>query len=598
MRIIVIFLSLIFGSIIAFSQELKVDNIQRILKKGNISEKEALELRYEIRKYYLSKNQSEETVEFFLKMKDLAIKLNDKNKETTAYLHLAEFFMNSQNFEDSKKYASMAVEVNKDYIKGFELGINSLGRVYHHFQKYEEAINTYQKGIRNYYAKKPDHTITPTLYINMGISYDRLGKDEAEMKCYLKGLEIADSLQDKQAQNFAIHTIAGEYMDLGNYEKAEEYYLKGLKNAEHNRIEVYTSMNYRSLGILYSRWKKFDLSLKYNRLALVTFQESGQKLYEFDVLNNIAVLYFRMDSLLKSIKYGNRALTLAKELKHQLAITGVQHTVGNSYLELGNLKKAEYYFSQVLPYLDNPDVLRLDSKISFLENMSNLRRKQGRFEDALDYYKKFKIASDTLVQRQRFDQVNELEMKFQSEKKEKELQKKESTILSQKLEIKERSAKNSRLAFQRTRLTFILTFTFAALLILGVFFLRRGKLIKLERERTRQVVIKIDQLKSDLERKTKELKGNFAEKLTNFHEMLRGRYGISETIFEYWLLQVEGLSEEQMQERLHLSPAAIKSRRSKLYSALKSIEDIEQKTSLQRFRSVGIYYENMLKHFM
>lgn len=578
--------------------EQNIDSLKQIIKQKSIPDKEKLDALSKLCSYQISNVPVKESMPYFHKMKEIAHSLRERKIETTASLYLTEAHMRLENFEKAKEYATEVLNLNEDYIAEYLLGINALGRVFHHFQEYQLAISTYNKGIIRSQKERYIKATVSNLYMNMGISYDRLGDDETEMRFYLKGLELADSINDIQAQNFASYTIASEYRDLGEYKKAEEYYLLGLNRSHHNLIEVYTSMNYHGLGILYSRWRKFEKAITYNQLALKAFRERGDELYEFDVLNNLAILYYRMDSINTSIDFGNQALILAQKLDHQLAIAGAKHTLGASYLKSGNLIKAEFYFHDILPQIDNTNVFDLTSKIDFLQNMANLREGQGRYTEALSFFKRFKEASDSLVERQRFNQVTKLENKYQSEKKEKELQKKESTILSQKLEIKKRSAKNSRLAFQRTRLTFILTFTFAALLILGIFFLRRGKLIKLERERTRQVVTKIDQLKSDLERKTKELKGDFSKKLTSFHEMLRGKYDISETIFEYWLLQVEGLSEEQMQERLHLSPAAIKSRRSKLYSALKSIEDIEQNTSLQRFRSVGIYYENMLKHFM
>jgi two-component sensor histidine kinase len=209
-------------------------------------------------------------------------------------------------------------------------------------------------------------------------------------------------------------------MNLKNYEKAEEYFLKSLKFSDSVSLHTYTNMNHHGLGINYSRWGNYKKALHHNKIALDFFRKQGSRLYEFDVLNNTAVVYQRMNKPDSVIFYGKLALKIAKEIKHQLAISGANLTLSNAYLNKEEYNKAEKILLEVAKDTVNPKVIDINSKASIYSNLSEVYEGKFNYLKSLEYHKRFKKLNDSIEKQNLDSKFSDLEIKYQTEKKEKE----------------------------------------------------------------------------------------------------------------------------------------------------------------------------------
>lgn len=589
-------------SVSSFGQN--VDSLKKVANSNSVSKPEKLNALSKLSQYLISNATTEETIPWTKKTRLLAIQLKNKTEKTTANLILSDAYLREQNFSLAKKYAEETLTDNEEDVKKYLLGINALGRVYHHFQKYQKAIEVYNTGITRYKEKPKRTTLIAQIYLNLGTSYERLELNDKVFDCYLKALHYSDSIGSSRLRYRTLHCLGTFHKDLEQYSEAEKYLLEGLTDINNNPDSSFIlSANNHALGILYSRWGKYEKAIKANTIALRAFKKTGKKLYVFDVLNNMAVLYYKMDSLQKSIDYGKSALKLAKELKHTLAINGAKQTIACSYLKLGDLKTAENYYKQIIPNMDNRAIFSLKSKMGLLQNLSDLYEKKGNYPLALKYHKEMKIASDTLIKREKFQHVTKLEQKYQSEKKEKELEQERNKVLSKDIEIKKKKAQNAWLFFG-----LLLSVGLVALL----FFLlnRRKKRLILEKEKIQKKITEIQDLKvrlnktsllaktsqEELAQEKQKNAVNSTEKtpsLEIFHQQLQKEIQLSDPLFEFWLLQVEGLTVKEIAKRVHRSTEGVRSRSKELYKILREVNDLPYDAPFTRSKSIKTYREKL-----
>ncbi len=434
-----LFILFLFIVLNSYSQQSKIDSLKFVLKNevSNVKKVEVLE---SLNKLLIYSSVPDESIPYFTQMALLAKELNNFELETRAYKYISESFIRKEDFNNSEKYALKAIKINDSLnnINNYLLDINQLGRVYHHFQKYEKAIETYKKGI-NQYENDPQGKAICTIYPNLGTSYGQIGDTQNQISSYLKGAEYADKLKNYTAKSFALYNLGYIYMDLEQFDKAEKYFLNALKDSSKIELKAYVNMNHHSLGLNYSRWGKYDKALKHNKIALDFYRKSGNKLYEFDVLNNIAVVFNRKNQLNDVVIYANKALKIAKEINHQLAINGAKQTLASAYIDLGQFEQAEKHLLEISKDTVNLNLISRESKAAIYQNFASVYEGKKNYRKALIYFTRFKEVNDSILIDKRDSNVTEIETKYQTEKKEKENLQLKADNVQQELQLEKES---------------------------------------------------------------------------------------------------------------------------------------------------------------
>ncbi|WP_457618217.1 tetratricopeptide repeat-containing sensor histidine kinase [Lutibacter sp.] len=450
----------------SYGQQSKIDSLtlQLELKKTNEEKIKILEL---LSKILINYSTPDKSIPYFLEMSAISKKLKRHELESQSYKYISECYLKKGDFENAEKYALEAIHIsiNSNDTNFYLIDINQLGRVYHHFQKYKKAVETYNKGISRYKIHPQGNAIC-TIYSNLGISYGQQGKIEKEINSYLKSSKYADKLESYTAKSFALYNIAYLYMDLNQYEKSEKYYLLALKDSTKIELKAYVYMNHHGLGNNYSRWGKYQKALKHNKIAYNYYKSTGNKLYQFDLLNNTAIVYGRMNNPSKSIKYANLALKLAVELNHKLAIAGAKQTLANGLINLKKYNEAKGILLEIARDTTDVKIISLETKSAIYQNLSSVYEGEKNYTKSLEYFKKFKNANDSILINQRDSNISDIETKYQTEKKEKE-----------NLQLKTEKVEQALLLEKETKQKWLLSFGLISsllILVIGGYFYQKN----------------------------------------------------------------------------------------------------------------------------
>ena len=324
---------------------------------------------------------------------------------------------------------------------------DSLKRVIYSSALYKERINACLQYGEKYALKNFDETLEIEEegillakknhdYINVGNLKRYIGTT-----CYFKGnyntaascFYESISLLENTGQNKNLALVYNELAKLYrktrvldrasvNYEKALNLFIQLKDSAGISMIENEWGVVYEYLNNYEEAIKKYTASYE---IAKALKNEMGISY----ALSNLAGVY----TLQKKYTEAEGILKQALELRHlndSLALALIYADVGNNYY---SQKK---YASAIL-YLDSSNHIALDMKYPELQTtnykiLSSIYQTAGDYKQALTYLQMQTALHDSLLNKEKFKQIEELNTKYETLKKEKIIQ-------QQKFEINKRN---------------------------------------------------------------------------------------------------------------------------------------------------------------
>ncbi len=442
----------------------------------------------------------------------------------------------AMNYGKQALKIALKLAKSPDYAKGMsgKEGIansyNNIGFVHSGQGNYEKAIMYYQKSlkIKEELSDSPNEALAQSGKRGMGISYNNIGTvhlyqgnyDKA-IKYYQKYLKICEETGDKKGIGIAYHNIGNVHIYQGSYEKAIMYYQKSLKICEELGDKIGMGLSLVNIGTVHKDQGNYEKAIMYYQKSLKLCEELGDKRGMGICFGNIGNVHFGQGNYEKAILYYQKYLKLCEELGDKRGMGMSFVYIGNVYYEQGSSDSskilAAYMYDKAMEYYQKSlkiseelgdkqeialilgNIAELNNKqenfhkaIKFAEKSLNISREIGALlremeayehlstayeglnytGKALEYYKLYTDAKDSLFNEEKNKQITEIETKYETEKKEKEIEilNKDKQILLQdkKLQVLELSKKQKKIVKQRIIiiLGFIIFLFFSLLLII------------------------------------------------------------------------------------------------------------------------------------
>ena len=324
----------------------------------------------------------------------LAQKIKYKLAEGNAYLNLGNANIILGNYPQALRHFTNAQAVfekesasgnSKDIRNGLARAYGSIGIVFSEQSNYAKALQYNLKAVKIYEAEG-NLAKCARIYNNIGIVYKSQGEDFKALDYFIKCLKIQEKSGDKSS---AITTtnIGNIYLAQKNYPKASEYYSKA-----HALFKRYPDARglgelYNNLALYYKNTGETQKALESCNNALVQFDSIDDKFGASDTYALLGEIFYDEGDYLKALSNTGKSLSLGKAL----AIPE-------------RIRDSEKKLSEIYQKLDKPD-------------------------EALEHYKQFTIAEDSISNYENIRNSVRAEMNFEFEKKEalrkKEQEKKE-----------------------------------------------------------------------------------------------------------------------------------------------------------------------------
>jgi signal transduction histidine kinase len=317
----------------------------------------------------------------------------------------------------------------------------ALAKGYHFSNDPTAALSYHQKALA-LARSLGRHRDVPYTMLLMGNEYFSRQDYDNALKWYLESLQHSESVRNEEMYSHAANSIGSVYLRLYDFEKAIEYYEIARETSEQidDTRGIANALN--NIGIIYDEHlQEFDKALDYYEKALVLFKQTNDNEGEAYCLNNIGLIYVRFKEFDKALEYFNSCLEISLEENDQWSVGNTHNNIGRVYSEKGDYLRGREYAERALNTareIGTKDIAR-DAHLT----LSRIEQKRGNAARALEHFKEHVAVKDSIFNEERSRQIAEMQTKYETEKKEREIEilRKEGAI--QALELnKQRNIRN------------------------------------------------------------------------------------------------------------------------------------------------------------
>ncbi|MBV6644987.1 MAG: tetratricopeptide repeat protein, partial [Cyclobacteriaceae bacterium] len=369
---------------------------------------------------------------------------------------------NRGEFEKALRFYRKSLAINNK-IRGWkEVGalFSNLGYVFEQMGSLDSASHFYDKSIS---LRRDIEDSTGLAYAlnNQGRILELRGDFNGALKLYLEGLLIRE--QNGQGIMYSHMSIGNLNYRFGNIENALNEYKNAfvfLKNSS-DLIEFSHCQN--NIGICYMDMEMFDSAEFFFNQSILLKEEIGFHQGLLLTFNNLGILSERKGDFPRAVEWYQRCIKVARKMVNMEGLARALNNLGYSYFKMNKLSRAIRRYDESLKIsreLNLQDLMQLT-----LENMSLAYKEYGDLDKAYKYLREFKNISDDVYNQTKSQQIAELQTKYETERKEKE-------IVQQKVQIQQAKG-------QRNNLVAALLISLVLAGISIFFYTQRGRMMKL-----------------------------------------------------------------------------------------------------------------------
>jgi len=329
---------------------------------------------------YLASIKSDSCLIFANEALHLAHAYNSLKHEASAVDVIANYYYDTEHYPEALGNLNRLIEIYRQTGDSLQKAYahNLYGLTCYNMGIYDDAIRSYHIAVRMATNNSDNHLLALS-YQNIGVLFAELSRPTDAMGYYRKALDLYRIQKNRDGEAGIMQNIGIILSDAKKYREALGYYLSALKVYEEIKDSVSMAMMYLNLGSSFEEQSDFVRSLSYYNKSLRISLNEGYKY-------GIAYSYFSLGSVYnKTGAYEMALLNLQKSLRYSKMIslaeneTDCHHELSAVYFAMGDYKSA--------------------------------------YEELKDY----ELLHDSLYSEQVQESVAEVEMRFKTEMKDREI---------------------------------------------------------------------------------------------------------------------------------------------------------------------------------
>ncbi len=228
----------------------------------------------------------------------------------------------------------------------------------------------------------------------------------------IKRLEEINDLQD---QSSCYINLANVFIAQGNLDKALEKYQYALSLCRKTNDKINMALVYNNMGDVFIGQKKYSLALKNLLIAADLYNENGNLPGLANVYNNLGNVFMKKKELNRALNYQEKGLAIRESMFDKRGMASSYANISSIYLLRGEKDKALYYSK--LSFDLSKDVGAYDIMKDAYKNLEEVYTLLGDFKNAHICLKSYGLIKDSLVNNESIKLVNEINTRFETDKK-------------------------------------------------------------------------------------------------------------------------------------------------------------------------------------
>ncbi len=322
-----------------------------------------------------------------------------------------------------------------------------------------------------------------------GVIYDLNNQLDSGLIFFEKTIEVAKKIKDSVMEANALGNIGVAYQARGYLQPALFYQLAAARLRENQPNKLYLSKSYNNIGLLYRIKKDYKKALEYLNKSFLLKKEVNDSIGMATTLLNIGSCYQHLGKFDSALNFAKKTLEISQRIKDKELTLSATGNVGIALLQAGDsenaigwLKRAilatytdknqeEYYsiYQGISTYYQKKGNLSLSKNyllqglekaeknnrrehISiFQKKLAFLYAEEKNFEESFKLLEKSVQLNDSLLNETNIRQINEMNILYETELRENEIEALTSETTENKLKLlqgsKQRNLLLTALAF-------------------------------------------------------------------------------------------------------------------------------------------------------
>ncbi len=322
-----------------------------------------------------------------------AIAIENDSTKIMQISALFDIYQREYRLEDCKQLAAEAFVIAEKNRSRNLIGIANLlkGVCFKEQEEYEKAQAYLLIALRNINGETNKKALGDANSY-MGFIQEQMNVYKKAVDYHRTALKIRSEISEKATSNSLLR-LASCFTNLKMYDSAYFYFYKGITiTKKYNNARGLAGI-YNNLGITYNNDKKYDSALAYYHKGLTVVMELKDSVYIAGALINIGSIYIEQKNWDKAIEYYKRGLWIAQQIRYKEWIANGASGLADIYYQRGEYKLAYENFKLSRSYRDS---LLNESKANDIANAEEKYQSEKKQQELQIADLKIKMQGDQL----------------------------------------------------------------------------------------------------------------------------------------------------------------------------------------------------------
>jgi two-component system NarL family sensor kinase len=435
---------LLFIPFIALGQnKVEIDSLNKLLNNPKISSTSRVDILNSLGNIY-ARTDSAKASEYAAQAKKITTNIKYPVGDANTLMLIGIIQTSKNHLSEAIKQFNNALKIfiaAKDN-RGAGLAYANMGKCYLDQNRRQEAIDLYKKAEQLHREGKNFKELINDLN-SLGVTYSQADDKQTAIQYYLE----AATLCDKTGQYANLPSL---YINIGklmyndkSYQQAQLYFFKAITILKNENEQIDLGIAYLNLSNTYIDQSNYAEGIKQLNAALSAFVKSNFVRGIQASYNNLGAINLRIGKFGDAIPLLEKSITVAQTAKNFNGLALTQQNIGYAYMKLGDYKKAAMWYNDAersaIKYKNNPTVFgEIHNHRSMLDSLT------GNYQNAFIERNKYITIKDSLLNETLSKQINDLQTRYETEKKQKQIEQLNSKAALQAFDLKNKDLELSK----------------------------------------------------------------------------------------------------------------------------------------------------------